>query len=179
MNSEYLLRIKAPIDCLFSIGHFAKTREHVDFILKGLPKECDAFISPINSCLDPYTISDIEYPLLAHKARLEKHQQPALFDTLSFNLTHAAPKEKAVSITLAPSQFPVMNQFPSSYASDSASQGFRLLPLNAPLSIVQIPEHHTILCGGRYDRFHGCDNGRLGSSYRSLVVFLLCCEPGH
>lgn len=114
MNSEYLLRIKALIDCLISIGHFDKTREHVDFILKGLPKECNTFISPINSRLDPYTISDIKSPLLAHKACLKKHQQPALFDALSVNLAYAAPKEKAVSTTLAPLLFLVMNQFPSS-----------------------------------------------------------------
>ena len=63
--SEYLLRIKAIVDQLISIGHPISEHEHLEVILEGLPAEYNAFVASILSRIDPYRISELEALLMA------------------------------------------------------------------------------------------------------------------
>ena len=73
--SECLLRIKAPVNALVSIGCTVSNSEHIVVILGGLSTEYDAFVTSINTRMDPYSMAEIEALLLAHESRIEQAQQ--------------------------------------------------------------------------------------------------------
>ena len=70
--SEYLLRIKAIVNVLVSIGCSVSDFEHIVVILGGLSSEYDAFVTSINTRVDPYSVVEIEALLLAHESRIEQ-----------------------------------------------------------------------------------------------------------
>lgn len=71
--NEYLLKIKALVDALISVGNQVSTSEHIEAILEGLGEEYDPFICYVNSRLEPYTVGEIEALLLAQEVRFQKH----------------------------------------------------------------------------------------------------------
>nr|KYP57055.1 hypothetical protein KK1_003309 [Cajanus cajan] len=73
--TEYLLSIKKTIDSLAAIGSPISEEEHIEAILDGLLEEFDYFITYITSCLDPYSIDDIEALLLEQEERFDKHRK--------------------------------------------------------------------------------------------------------
>jgi len=62
------------VDSLITIGSTVSSKDHIDVVLDGLPKEYDAFITSITSRLGPYTIEDFEALLLTQQERFEKHR---------------------------------------------------------------------------------------------------------
>ena len=64
----YLLRIKAIVDALTSISYSIPTQDHLDAIFDGLHEEYNAFVICINTRLEPFTMPEIEFLLLAHEA---------------------------------------------------------------------------------------------------------------
>lgn len=51
--NEYLLRIKAIVDSLISIGDKITQAEHIEAIFDGLSEDYDPFFMSINTRLDP------------------------------------------------------------------------------------------------------------------------------
>lgn len=76
--SEYMMRIKVLIDALASIGSPVTFHEHIDAILEGLPEEYHILFPTIESCVEPYSVTELESLLLSHESRLEraKTKQP-------------------------------------------------------------------------------------------------------
>ena len=46
-------------------------KSHIDAIFDGLSSECDTFIVSVNSCIDPYSVDEIESLLLAQETQIE------------------------------------------------------------------------------------------------------------
>lgn len=74
--SEYLLWIKALIDSLIFIGFCVLPHEHIDVILDGLLRECDAccellVVVSMNSRLDPYWV-ELNISFYKWSSRVEK-----------------------------------------------------------------------------------------------------------
>jgi len=61
------------MDSLAATGSTVSSEDHIDAILDGLLEEYNAFITSMTSCIDTYTIEDIEALLLAQEERFEKH----------------------------------------------------------------------------------------------------------
>ena len=89
--NEYLLRIKAIVDALSSIGYSILVQDHLDAIFDGFPEEYNAFVISVNTRLDPYTIPKIESLLLAHESRIEALSKSTLSDMMSSNIAHTHP----------------------------------------------------------------------------------------
>nr|KYP69907.1 hypothetical protein KK1_009114 [Cajanus cajan]KYP69913.1 hypothetical protein KK1_009120 [Cajanus cajan] len=64
---EFLLRIKALIDALPSIGESISQQEHVDVILEGLSQDYSSIIYVIQSKFDAPSIEEVEALLLEHE----------------------------------------------------------------------------------------------------------------
>lgn len=64
---EYLLRIKAIVDALISIGNRVTQSEHIEAIFDGLTEDYVPFIMSINTRLEPYLVSEVESLLIAHE----------------------------------------------------------------------------------------------------------------
>jgi len=73
--NEYLFEIKKIVDSLASIGVKISESNRIDVILDGLLDEFDSFVTAITSCLDSYSVVDIEALLLAQEERFEKHKK--------------------------------------------------------------------------------------------------------
>ena len=73
--SEYLLWIKALINCLVFIGCMVLDSEHIAVILGGLSTEYNAFVTFVDTRIDPYSVAEIEVLLLAHESHIEQAQQ--------------------------------------------------------------------------------------------------------
>ena len=58
--NEYLLKIKALVDQLRSVGHVLTAKDHIDVIFKSLPPEYSTFIMSVSSWIEPYTVWEIE-----------------------------------------------------------------------------------------------------------------------
>ena len=67
--SEYLLRIKALANALVSIGCVISDFVHIAVILGGLSS---AFVTSMNTRVDPYSVANIKALLLAHESRIEQ-----------------------------------------------------------------------------------------------------------
>jgi len=65
--SVYLHDIKKVVNMLATIGASVTTKDHVESILARLPEEYNVFIVAIMSCIDPYSINEIESLLLAQE----------------------------------------------------------------------------------------------------------------
>ncbi|PON73655.1 LOW QUALITY PROTEIN: hypothetical protein TorRG33x02_249130 [Trema orientale] len=70
--NTYLLKVKALVDQLASVGHILTTKNHIDVIFEGLPSEYDTFVLTINTRTDTYIVAKIESLLLAQESRIEK-----------------------------------------------------------------------------------------------------------
>lgn len=71
--AEYLLRIKALVNALVSIGCHVSEQEHIEVILGGLSSEYDAFVTSTTTCMDTYSIVEVEVHLLAQEAHIDKN----------------------------------------------------------------------------------------------------------
>ena len=71
--NKYLLKINGCVDSLVSIGHSLSTKDHLDAIFNGLPKEYDIFIISTNSRHDKHTVEEIDSLLLAQESRIERY----------------------------------------------------------------------------------------------------------
>lgn len=91
---QYLLRIKALMDSLVSIGSPVSEQEHVEIILEGLPSEYDAFSTAPRTRKEEYTVSEVESLLLAQEVRTDPSiSKPTLSDALSANIANMNNKE--------------------------------------------------------------------------------------
>ena len=72
--STYLLDIKKIVDMLGATGSSLTNEEHLEAIFYDLSKEYESFITAVTSCLDPYTVEDIEALLMAREERLERYK---------------------------------------------------------------------------------------------------------
>ena len=150
--SEYLLRIKALIDSLLSIGDPVSIQEHVDVILDGLPEEYDGFITSITSRLEPYSVAKLESLLLLHEAYLERHSKAAISNAFSMNIAYIPPPVKPD---------PALD-------SSSVSSSHFVLPIaQDPPSQPAFPYGHN---------GHGHGRGRGGQNSKMCQV---CFKPRH
>uniref|UniRef100_A0A803PSI1 Retrovirus-related Pol polyprotein from transposon TNT 1-94-like beta-barrel domain-containing protein n=1 Tax=Cannabis sativa TaxID=3483 RepID=A0A803PSI1_CANSA len=81
--NEYLLRIKALVYRLGSVGHRVTVKEHISAIFKGHPSDYDTFIISVNSRNTDYTVAEIESLLLFQEHRMDSNHK----DLDSVNLT--------------------------------------------------------------------------------------------
>lgn len=96
--NEYLMRIKAIVDSIISIGDRITQAEHIEAIFDGLSEDYDPFIISINTRLEPYTVSEVESLLIAQEVRLEKHNKVSgTVDKILVNLTTSDSKEKSTN----------------------------------------------------------------------------------
>nr|KYP35013.1 hypothetical protein KK1_043971 [Cajanus cajan] len=86
---EFLLRIKALVDALASVGESVSLQEHVDVILEGLSQDYNSVISVVESKFETPSIEEVEALLLAHEMRLQKYKKKLLSESASINLTQA------------------------------------------------------------------------------------------
>lgn len=56
--SEFVLRVKALVDALYSIGDPVSDQEQLDVILEGLPKEYDSLINLISTRYDTVDLDE-------------------------------------------------------------------------------------------------------------------------
>ncbi|XP_020238405.1 uncharacterized protein LOC109817540 isoform X2 [Cajanus cajan] len=84
---EFLLRIKALVDALASVGESVSQQEHVDVILEGLSQDYSSVISVIESKFDTPSIEEVEALLLAHEMRTQKYKKKLLSESAAVNLT--------------------------------------------------------------------------------------------
>nr|KYP37004.1 hypothetical protein KK1_041845 [Cajanus cajan] len=75
---EFLLRIKALVDALASVGESVSLQEHVDVILEGLSQDYNSVISIVESKFETPSIEEVEALLLAHEMRLQKYKKRLL-----------------------------------------------------------------------------------------------------
>ncbi|TXG58975.1 hypothetical protein EZV62_016804 [Acer yangbiense] len=71
--SDYLMKKKSLIDALMYSGSVVSEDDKVGYILGGLGPEYDAFVIPITSMPDCYSLPDINALLLTHEARIDQH----------------------------------------------------------------------------------------------------------
>ena len=62
--NDYLLKIKALVDQLASVGHVLTIKVQIGVIFDGLSYDYDTFIVLMNSRNDPYKVVEIESLLL-------------------------------------------------------------------------------------------------------------------
>ncbi|KAF7834776.1 Retrovirus-related Pol polyprotein from transposon RE1 [Senna tora] len=86
---EYLLRIKALVDAVISVGSVVSAQEHIDTILFGLCGEYDAFVTRIRSRRDVYYVFEIESLLLAQEARIEQNR-PVVTKVMAANVSNVS-----------------------------------------------------------------------------------------
>lgn len=91
---EYLLRIKALVDALASIGNPITMQEHIDSILEGFPEEYHILFPTIESRIDPHSVAEIEALLLSHESRLERLKAKTVVDSFSVNLAHTSSQQQ-------------------------------------------------------------------------------------
>ncbi|CAL5186404.1 unnamed protein product [Lathyrus oleraceus] len=73
--NDYLVRIKALVDSLASVGDPVPDQQHIDVILEGLPQDFAPVISVIESKFDSVELEEVEALLLAHKMRSNKYKK--------------------------------------------------------------------------------------------------------
>lgn len=78
------------MDALTAIGETVSTKEHLDIILDGLPKEYISSFSIIDSCFHKISIDEVKTTLLGHEARLDKFKKKAIASiiTIQFPSSH-------------------------------------------------------------------------------------------
>ena len=68
-------------------------KSHIDAIFDGLSYECDTFIVLVNSCIDPYSVDEIESLLLAQETQIEKNNKAPDSTNPSANLAMGAMQD--------------------------------------------------------------------------------------
>lgn len=63
----FLIKVQEIADSLASVGSPISPQEHVDALLKGLPRGYNSVILVVESKFEPLPIAEIEALLLAHK----------------------------------------------------------------------------------------------------------------
>lgn len=92
---EYLLRIKAIIYSVTTIGDFVYKQDHTYEALDGLPEEYNSFVVMIYNRLDSPSIDDIEPLHLMQEAQFEKFHRELVTPTTSTNFAHACQQHWA------------------------------------------------------------------------------------
>lgn len=75
---EYLLRIKAIVDALVSIGSPVPEHEHIQSILEGLLEEYCPFITSVNLRSDNIFVFELQALLISEEIELEQHVKPVV-----------------------------------------------------------------------------------------------------
>lgn len=73
--SEFIRRVKALVDALYSIGDPVSDQEQLDVILEGLPEEYNFPINLDSTRYDSSDLDELEALLLAQEVRLDRYKQ--------------------------------------------------------------------------------------------------------
>lgn len=86
---EYLSKMKACIDILFSAGHRLSVEDQILHILAGLGSEYDPVVVSVTTRSEPFTLNDVSSLLLSFEARLDRGTNNSTNDSNlpSINLT--------------------------------------------------------------------------------------------
>ena len=71
--NDYLLWIKSIVDSLL-VGYSISTSDRIDTIFEGLPSEFNTLITVVTTCIDSYTIDEIESIFWLKKGTLRRLQ---------------------------------------------------------------------------------------------------------
>lgn len=103
--NEYILRNKAIVDALVSIGNPITLQEHIVVILEGLPEEYHVLFPMIESRMDPHSVAEIEAQLLSHESHLERLKAKIVVDVFSVNLARTSNQMPNQVLPLLPLLF--------------------------------------------------------------------------
>ena len=70
--AAYLSQLKALIDQLAAVGESVAYRDHLAYLLEGLPANYDPFVSAVYNWGDSPSVEEIQSLLIAYELRLEK-----------------------------------------------------------------------------------------------------------
>lgn len=74
---EYLLRFKAIVDSLASVGDLVPSQQHIDVFLEGLPEDYGHVISIIESKFEMMQLEEVEALLHAHEMHDDNFKKKA------------------------------------------------------------------------------------------------------
>lgn len=88
--SEFVLRVKALVDALYSIGDHVSSQEQMDVILEGLPDEYDSLLNLVSTRYDSSDLDELEALLLAQEVCLDQYKQNASRSAATVNVANVA-----------------------------------------------------------------------------------------
>ena len=154
--NEYLIRIKALVDQLQTIGSEVSEAEHIRCILEGLPEEYGAFMTSVNLCSEPLSIFALHSLLITQEIQIAKLLKPA-DSPISANVATHGDAERFNQFNPNAGRFPYRGNF-----------------------------RGNNLCGGRFQsNFRGSHSNNFrggrgfGSYQRPPIQCELCNKSGH
>lgn len=106
MISEFVLRVKALVDALYSIGDPVYTQEQMNVILEGLPEEYDSLINLLSTRYESSDLDELEALILAQEVRFDHYRQSASHTIATVNVANMAtsPNDPTPQAHLAQNQ---------------------------------------------------------------------------